>query len=309
MRFSAQSLAVAAACIIAGGVLMSNANLGSAVRARAAPKVAVFRRPQAASRGLGRMQPSAQITGLQHVGTTNWMVPQVLPKVYVYDHCPFCVRVRMIYGLKGIRHDLIWLQNDDKQTPMSMHPQQKKVLPIVDDGGRILIESLDIVKAVDEDPRYGSPILRPATGRKDIDEWVKSTKALMAGLSRPRYVMTYLPEFAFQSAKDAFILNHPIDKSKFSKGDPGIFEEYREALMRSDEMISAVNEKIREVEDMIYSPDHVSPGGLSYDDITFFARFRGFTLIKGVQFGPKLVQYLENMSAKTEVPLLNTIAI
>jgi glutaredoxin 2 len=215
----------------------------------------------------------------------------------------------MIYGLKNIRHDLIWLQNDDKETPSAMHPQNKKVLPIVDKGGEILIESLDIVKAVDEDPAYGSPVLKPATGRTDIDEWVKSTKSLMGKLSRPRYIQTYLPEFAFKSARDMFVLNHPIDKTKYSKGDEGIFEEYKEALAQSDELLAAANEKIQEVVGMIDSVDSVSPGGLSYDDITFFARFRGFTVIKGLKLGPKLSAYLENMAAKSEIPLLTGMAV
>ena len=27
-----------------------------------------------------------------------------LPTLYVYDHCPFCVRVRVVFGLKNIKH-------------------------------------------------------------------------------------------------------------------------------------------------------------------------------------------------------------
>jgi len=30
-------------------------------------------------------------------------VSMALPELYVYDHCPFCVRVRMALGLKGIQ--------------------------------------------------------------------------------------------------------------------------------------------------------------------------------------------------------------
>mmetsp|Transcript_6464 Transcript_6464/g.11907 ORF Transcript_6464/g.11907 Transcript_6464/m.11907 type:complete len:317 (-) Transcript_6464:273-1223(-) len=316
MRVATPILAAAGAIAVIVGLstlrTTSSSAISSSLMMKTAAKAAIGARRPLVSGHMNKVSPDMGVTRLQHVGAmaANWQTsPGPLDKVYVYDHCPFCVRVRMIYGLKKIRHDLIWLQNDDKETPMSMHPKQKKVLPIVDKAGKILIESLDIVEAIDADPKYGPPLLLPASGRTDIDAWVKSTKTLMGKLSRPRYVQTYLPEFAFKSARDAFVLNHPIDKTKFSKGDQGIFQEYEEALKESDELIAAVNAKILEVENMIYSPECVSPGGLSYDDITFFARFRGFTLIKGLKMGPRLTEYLNNMSALSEIPLYTGMAV
>lgn len=35
------------------------------------------------------------------------------PIVYVYDHCPFCVRVRLAFGFKNIKHEVRFLANDD----------------------------------------------------------------------------------------------------------------------------------------------------------------------------------------------------
>ena len=40
-----------------------------------------------------------------------------LPRLYVYDHCPFCVRARIIMGIKNVKHDVIFLANDDVDTP------------------------------------------------------------------------------------------------------------------------------------------------------------------------------------------------
>ena len=47
-----------------------------------------------------------------HVLATR-VVPPVLPKIFVYDHCPFCVRVRIALGIKNVKHELIFLANDD----------------------------------------------------------------------------------------------------------------------------------------------------------------------------------------------------
>ena len=39
------------------------------------------------------------------------VIPDSLPTLYVYDHCPFCVRVRFALGLKNIKHNLHFLAN------------------------------------------------------------------------------------------------------------------------------------------------------------------------------------------------------
>ena len=54
--------------------------------------------------------------------------------LHVYDHCPFCVRVRVALGLKGIEHKLVFMGNDDVETPTAL--VGKKIAPIwVDDDG------------------------------------------------------------------------------------------------------------------------------------------------------------------------------
>ena len=51
-----------------------------------------------------------------------------LPTVYVYDHCPFCVRVRLAFGIKNIKHNVRFMANDDIKTPTAL--VGKKIAPI-----------------------------------------------------------------------------------------------------------------------------------------------------------------------------------
>jgi hypothetical protein len=65
--------------------------------------------------------------------------------LYVYDHCPFCVRVRVALGIKNVKHNLHFLANDDVATPTSL--VGKKVAPIfvsivMDDPNRRLTHLL-----------------------------------------------------------------------------------------------------------------------------------------------------------------------
>jgi glutaredoxin 2 len=48
--------------------------------------------------------------------------------VYVYDHCPFCVRVRLALGVKNVKHLIHFLANDDVMTPTRL--VGKKIAPI-----------------------------------------------------------------------------------------------------------------------------------------------------------------------------------
>ena len=55
--------------------------------------------------------------------------PSLIPTLYNYDHCPFCVRVRLALGLKNIKHNLVFMANDDVHTPSSL--VGKKIAPIM----------------------------------------------------------------------------------------------------------------------------------------------------------------------------------
>lgn len=77
-------------------------------------------------------------------------------KLYIYDHCPFCLKARMIFGLKNIPVELIVLLNDDELTPTRMIGQ--KMAPILQkDDSRYMPESMDIVHYVDK--LDGKPLL------------------------------------------------------------------------------------------------------------------------------------------------------
>lgn len=78
--------------------------------------------------------------------------PSLIPTLYNYDHCPFCVRVRLALGFKNIKHNLIFLANDDVHTPTAL--VGKKIAPIMrfpnaDDDDLIMKESMDIIEFIE----------------------------------------------------------------------------------------------------------------------------------------------------------------
>lgn len=238
------------------------------------------------------------------------VIEDPLPNVYVYDHCPFCVRVRVALGVKNIKHNLVFLANDDIPTPTAL--VGKKVAPILEMPGDKMVmgESLDIVAYFESNQdRFGPSVIKPASDRKDIKAWQKKLQTTMRCLTRPRYMKTCLPEFMQQDGKDAFVKNHqmpPYEKDEWKKGDMSMEEKwskYEEALEKTADHLPALNEALKELEDLIHCDECCTEGGFSYDDVDLWSRLRSLTLIKGAEFGPKAMAYMKRYEKEADVPL------
>ena len=179
-------------------------------------------------------------------------------------------------------------------------------------------ESMDIIDLVDSDERMGpTGIIKPATGRDDLKAWQKSVQLLLRGLQRPRYVATgLLPEFQQLDGRHAFIKNHQMpgfSKDEWKFGDMPMDEKlkiYADAMAKDPAAdIEELNRKLVELDDIVFSEYHCSPGGISFDDIDLFARLRSITIIKDVEWPEKLRAYMDNMSELSDVPLYDKMAL
>lgn len=247
-----------------------------------------------------------------------------LPILYVYDHCPFCVRVRLALGIKNVKHIVHFLANDDIPTPTKLIG--KKIAPIfaIPEDDFIMGESLDIIVKLEEEERFGAKnVIAPATGRTDIKAWQKSVQSLLRTLQRTRYVATgLLPEFQQIDGRHAFIKNHqlpPYEKKEW-KGDgteenPGMDMDeklrlYAEAMAKDPApLLEDLNAKLVELDDLVFCEHYCSEGGLGMDDIDLWARLRSITIVKGVEWPDKLRNYMDNLSALGDVPLYDQMAL
>jgi glutaredoxin 2 len=130
-----------------------------------------------------------------------------------------------------------------------------------------------------------------------------------------------LPEFQQLDGRHAFIKNHqlpPYDKPEWKgNGDdnPGMpmdekLKLYAEAMAKDPApLIEELNAKLVELDDIVYSENYCTEGGLCLDDIDLWARLRSITIVKGVQWPAKLRAYMDNISALGDVPLYDAMAL
>ena len=214
-------------------------------------------------------------------------------KLYIYEHCPFCVKARMIFGLKNIPVELVVLLNDDEETPTRMVGQ--KVAPILQkDDSRYLPESMDIVHYVDNLDH--KPLL---TGARNpaIEEWLRKVNGYVNRLLLPRIAQAPFDEFSTPEARAYF-----VNKKEAAIGS---FEDH---LAHSAGLIKNISDDLRSLDKLIQQPNAVN-GELSEDDIHLFPILRNLTLVAGVDFPTRVADYRDNMAKQTQVNLLSSVAI
>ncbi|BFU59720.1 MULTISPECIES: glutaredoxin 2 [Rodentibacter] len=214
-------------------------------------------------------------------------------KLYAYDHCPFCVRARMVFGLKNLPFELAVLANDDEATPIGL--VGKKVVPIlIKEDGTAMSESLDIVRYVDA--HFGEKLLSEQV-RPEIENWIKKVGSYYNHLLIPRFVKMELAEFETQSAVDYF-----VKKKTESIGD------FQQNLDDTATYLVRLQQDLEALVPLVKSASALNKG-LSLEDIMVFPMLRNLTCVSDVQFPPKILAYLEKMSAQSGVALYFNKAI
>ncbi|CAG8999564.1 MAG: Glutaredoxin 2 [Candidatus Celerinatantimonas neptuna] len=214
-------------------------------------------------------------------------------KLHIYEHCPFCVKAQMIFGLKGLPVTFNVLLNDDVNMPVKMIGQ--KMVPILEkDDGHCIPESMDIVHFVDS--LDGQPWVKRRAD-KELEQWMSEHQALVYKLVIPRNVQLPFGEFKTQSARNYYI-----------QAKTQIIGDFTEHLNHSADYLAQLNPSLRQLAPMIESERAVN-GELSEDDFHLFAMLRGLSAVKGIELPPRVDAYRLRMAELTGVELLDEAAI
>lgn len=210
-------------------------------------------------------------------------------KLYVYDHCPFCTRARMAAALRGVATELVYLPNDDEDTPIRLIGA--KQLPILQkEDGSHMGESLDIVRYF---YRQDSSTLDEAV-RPEIQAWVDAFGDWGNRLIMPRDVQLGLPEFAaessvayFKGKKEAWL------EASFEQ----LLQETPHYLAQAQEALHALNGL------MAPNAGYANGTHLSMEDILVFPLLRNLSMVKGAAYPDNVAHYVRAMSQAAKIPL------
>jgi glutaredoxin 2 len=202
-------------------------------------------------------------------------------RLYLFEHCSICFRVRMAAALKRLHLQETVLLEDDSEAMIKL--AGRRVVPIlVKDDGQPMLESMDMVAHIEA---IGEPIL-VGPQRGELAAWASATADKTAPLTWPRYPLLGLPEFSTVAAHDHFV----VRKQK-RLGD------LVELRARTRELIDALMPNLEKLDGMIESPSAVN-GKLSLDDIRVLPLLRSAAVVKGLRFPRKVRDYFETMMSR-----------
>ena len=214
-------------------------------------------------------------------------------KLYVYDHCPFCVRSRMIFGLKDVACEIITLPNDDEATPTRLIG--KKMLPVlVTESNEAIGESLDIVKYIDEN--YGSAVVT-VPDNSAIETWMEEATKLIYPLAIPRWASADFDEFRQDAARHYFV----------SKKE-AVFGPFARLMEQTDSLVTEINAKLEVLEQLLSQQERDSEH-FSLTDIRLFPLLRSLSIVKGITWPAGVDEWRREMAVKSHVNLNDDIAI
>ena len=204
-------------------------------------------------------------------------------RLYLFEHCSLCFRVRMAAALKRLHLQETVVLEDDSETMVNL--VGKRVIPIlVKDDGQPMLESMDMVAYIES---QGASIF---TGpqRSEIAAWASAAADKTAPLTWPRYPLLGLPEFGTIAAHD-----HYVVRKRKSMGD------LVELRARTRELLDAMMPDLEKLDTMIESPNAVN-GALSLDDIRVLPLLRSAAVVKGLRFPRKVRDYFETMMSRID---------
>jgi glutaredoxin 2 len=211
-------------------------------------------------------------------------------KLYMFEHCSLCFRVRMAAALKGLHLQEVPVLDDDTETMTKL--VGKRVIPIlVRNDGEPMLESMDMVKYIEG---QGQPVFR-GLERAEVAALTDRIAERTAPLTWPRYPLLGLPEFATVAA-----LNHYSLRKRKALGD------LVEILANTRSHIAGLMPHLEKLDDMIESP-HAINGALSFDDIRVLPLLRSAAVVKGLQFPSRVRAYFETMMGRIGYPPLPAI--
>jgi glutaredoxin 2 len=202
-------------------------------------------------------------------------------RLYLFEHCSICFRVRMAAALKHLHLQETVLLEDDSETMINL--VGKRVAPIlVKDDGNAMLESMDMVAYIDG---TGTPILI-GPQRSELAAWASATADKMAPLTWPRYQLLGLPEFGTIAAHDHYVI-----RKRKRLGD------FVELRAKTREHIDTLMPELERLDRLIESPTAVN-GTLSLDDIRVLPLLRSAAVVKGLRFPQKVRDYFETMMSR-----------
>lgn len=201
-------------------------------------------------------------------------------KLYIYQHCPFCLRVLLLRGLKKLDLPVQVVLENDVETPTRLIGRKK--VPILQKAdGSAMPESMDIVRYLDA--QFAPPLLTAAE-RPQLDAWSERASGLIFRLAVPRITRGDFAELATPEARAAY-----IEREIRSFGDLDAL------LAATPQLLAELAPLLTELDSLIPPPE----AELGESDIRLFPLLVLLSIVKEAKLPPAVAAWYTALLARS----------
>jgi len=240
----------------------------------------------------------------RRISQSSTKIPKLI--LHHYEHCPYCIRVRLVLGWKGIPYEQkVYGYGDSLGDPKKgkyfggIELTGRKQLPVLEYDGKLMPESGDIISFLERLKGPGNILLPPLSGRRDLKNFFESEgkfKEVYRLLVRPSNIkMRHLKDWSRQEDID-------YCKEKYENDKKSPFN-FAAAEAEIDTNIQIMNELLEELDKIVYSSEALSEGPctLSWDDIHYLPQLHCLTVVKDLKWPKKLKSYVLSNLKKADI--------
>ncbi|PJE79191.1 Glutaredoxin 2 [invertebrate metagenome] len=207
-------------------------------------------------------------------------------KLYIYEHCPFCARVRYVAGMLDIDLNINILDYHDEQTPTTLIG--KKSVPILLNGDVAKAESMDIIAGFLREKQQDQTVVVSEAVRN----WQSDAFPLLQKIGYPRWVNLTLKEFHTEQSRTEWRQKKETSELNFDN-----------LLKNTDIIVKQVNPLVERAFQLLSIQNGQSTLSL-VEQAIIFSILRGLYSEPSINWGKKLDTWLQSQSSKTNISLL-----
>ncbi len=184
-------------------------------------------------------------------------------KLYIFETCPFCVRARIMAGLKDLSPELVYVAPG--QIPPELDGRiERLTVPILVDGETLIQGSTEIIRYIGA---IGSPLLPSYGTGPELEEWRKAIATPLNALCYPRMPHLSVPELASSEARAFFERAMP----------ERIGMAFADAFAKTPQLVAEVEASLPRVTPFL-------TGKFSFDTLAALSDLRSLTMVAELDF-------------------------
>lgn len=222
----------------------------------------------------------------------------IMIKLYIFESCPYCTRVRALMGVLNIEAELVYVTPGNFPELLKNNIESPTV-PVIELSTNDL-PNYRLISGSEEILSYlaKSNAIDTANLAVDVGDILNNMTSLVNQLCYPRMLFLELPELRNNAARDYFV----------SSRESLLNDTFQNLLSQTSCLINAINVLLEKLASKLDITELITEKrSIALSDIIIFAELRTLTMVAELEFTPMLRAYLLYLCHRTGISQFKSI--